>query len=181
VVLLAALSVGGCGSDEYEGSPAPDYGSMLAGSPPRLAAIHDQADELLPGGLDAYDARIAELKGFPVVVNVWASWCGPCRSEFPLLQQASAERGKEVAFLGVNSDDDEDAAETFLSMNGLSYPSYLDPDKRIANDIGATHGFPATAFYDADGELTMVKHGEFRDQEELDRYIQDYAVAGRPG
>lgn len=177
--LLAGAVFSGCGDSSDDVSPPPDYAKKLAGSPAPLAALHDQSDQLLPGGLDAYNERITALKGFPIVVNVWASWCGPCRSEFPLLQQASAEMGREVAFLGVNSSDADDAATTFLSTHSVPYPSYVDPDADIADDLGVTHGFPGTAFYGADGKLNYVKHGEFHDQAELDSFIEKYAVAGQ--
>src|SRR3954454_6365362 len=101
---VAALAAAGCGTStegDY-GGKHPDYEKALAGSPAPLAALHMQADQLLPGGLDAYERRIASLKGYPAVVNVWASWCGPCRFEFPTLQKLSAEYGKRVAFLGVD-------------------------------------------------------------------------------
>ena len=72
------------------------------------------------------------MKGYPVVVNQWASWCGPCRAEFPWFQNASAKYGKKVAFLGVDSQDSDDAAKTFLGEYPVPYPSYTDPDKEIA-------------------------------------------------
>src|SRR5262249_11623599 len=125
---LAAVLGGGCGSSEggdYGGSH-PNYAKALAGSPPPLAPPPKQANGLLPGGTDASEARLAGLRGYPVVVNVWASWCGPCREEFPVLQKLSARYGKKVAFLGVNSQDSEDAAATFLREAPLSYPSYTD-------------------------------------------------------
>lgn len=175
---LAGLAVTGCGSGEEDAPPAPDYAKELAGSPAPLAALHDQADELLPGGTDAFNERIGELEGFPAVVNIWASWCAPCRAEFPHFQQVSAEMGKEIAFLGVNSQDDDEAARNFLSTHPVPYPSYVDRDKKIANELGATHGLPATAFFDAEGELTYVKHGEFRDQADLEQHIGEYATGG---
>ncbi|MCB0868760.1 MAG: TlpA family protein disulfide reductase [Solirubrobacterales bacterium] len=173
---LAAVIATGCGPGDEEAVPAPDYAKKLAGSPPPLADLHAESDELLSGGVDAFNGQLAELKGFPVGVNVWASWCVPCRNEFPLFQSASARMGRNVAFLGVNSNDDEDAAATFLSTHSVPYPSFSDPDQSIAKAVGASHGIPATAFYNADGEQTIVKHGEFRDQAELDQYIRQYAT-----
>src|SRR5262245_46238716 len=70
----------------------------LGGAPPQLAALHKQANDLLPGGRPGLKSRLRELRGHPVVVNVWGSWCGPCRVELPILQRASLDWGKQVAF-----------------------------------------------------------------------------------
>ncbi|MET0558258.1 MAG: TlpA disulfide reductase family protein [Solirubrobacterales bacterium] len=175
---LIALLVAGCGSsqsDDY-GGEHPDYARALAGSPPALAALHKQANELIPGGNGAYEGRIAALRGYPVVANVWASWCGPCRFEFPTLQKLSARYGKRVAFLGINSEDSDDAAATFLREAPLSYPSYTDPDKEIANSIGASIGFPDTAFYDRSGELVHLKQGPYSHESELEADVRRYAL-----
>ena len=176
--LHAGLVLGGCGEDGDEPSPAPDYAKKLAGAPPKLASIHEQANELLAGGQDAFDDRMSSLQGYPAVVNVWASWCGPCRAEFPVFQQTAAAMGKEVAFLGVNSEDNDDAADTFLSTHQVPYPSYVDSDGSIADSLKATHGYPATAFFDPDGELSYTHSGPFQSQEDLEQAIRTYAYGG---
>jgi thiol-disulfide isomerase/thioredoxin len=177
---LAAALTAGCGSapgGDYGGSH-PDYAKALAGSPPPLAALHRQADRLLPGGNAAYEKRLAGLRGYPIVVNVWASWCGPCREEFPILQKLSAHLGKKVAFLGVNSQDADDAAATFLREAPLSYPSYTDPHKEIVDAIGPFLGYPETAFYDRSGKLAYLKHGPYSHPSELEEDVHRYALGG---
>jgi thiol-disulfide isomerase/thioredoxin len=176
----AALSLlgGGCGTSsggDY-GGRHPDYGRALAGSPAPLAALHAQADELLPGGTDAFERRISQLRGYPVVVNVWASWCGPCRFEFPVLQKLAARYGKRVAFLGVDSQDSEDAAATFLGEAPVPYPSYTDPDKTIAESIDVKAGLPGTVFFDPAGEPVYRKLGPYAHDSELEADVRRYAL-----
>lgn len=182
----AALAAGGCGDggEDGSGSGHPDYERALAGAPAPLAALYEQANRLLPGGVDAYEARIAALRGHPAVVNVWASWCGPCRFEFPYFQHAAARYGKRVAFLGIDSQDSDDAAATFLREEPVPYPSYTDPDEEIVESIGATLGLPDTAFYDGDGRLVHLKQGPYDDAAELRADIERYALdagGGRGG
>ena len=178
LVLALSLAWAGCGSSGGGGggNGHPDYATTLAGSPPPLAALHAQAGKLLPGGKSAYEKRIASLRGYPVVANVWASWCGPCRFEFPVLQRLSARYGKRVAFVGINSKDSDDAASTFLAEEPVPYPSYTDPDEKIANSIGATIGLPDTAFYDASGKLVYLKQGPYADESDLEADIRRYAL-----
>lgn len=179
-VALTALICSGCGSSDDEGSGGshPNYAKALAGAPAPLAALHDQANALLPGGIDAYEKRIGRLRGYPVVVNVWASWCGPCREEFPILQELSARYGKKVAFFGVNSEDSDDAAATYLREEPVPYPSYSDPDKDILDSMGGYGGLPDTAFYDRAGELVYLKQGPYRDHSELEADVRRYALNG---
>jgi cytochrome c biogenesis protein CcmG, thiol:disulfide interchange protein DsbE len=176
---VAVVLCGGCGNDDGSGSGGshPDYAKALAGSPPPLAALHEQANELLPGGTEAYEGRIDDLRGYPVVVNFWASWCGPCRFEFPVLQKLSARYGKKVAFLGVNSEDSEDAAATYLREEPVPYPSYSDPGKDILDSAGATFGgLPDTAFYDRAGKLLYLKQGPYSENSELEADVRHYAL-----
>jgi cytochrome c biogenesis protein CcmG, thiol:disulfide interchange protein DsbE len=178
--LLALLGATGCGSSsggDY-GGEHPDYEKALAGAPAPLAALHAQSDRLIDGGTAAYEKRIAALKGFPVVANVWASWCGPCRQEFPVLQRLSARYGKRVAFLGINSQDSDDAASTYLEQAPVPYPSYTDPDGELADSLGTTIGLPDTAFYGRDGELLYLKQGPYADEAELEEDLVRYALKG---
>lgn len=177
-VAVAGLVAVGCGADsggDY-GGQHPNYAKALAGAPAPLAALYKEGNRLLPGGSSAFERRIAALEGYPVVVNVWASWCGPCRFEFPTLQKVSAAYGTKVAFLGVNSQDSDAAAETFLEEAPLPYPSYTDGDQQIAHAIGTGSGLPDTAFYDRSGSLCYLKIGVFPKQSELAAYVKRFAL-----
>lgn len=177
ILALAIFLGAGCGGSEGElDGSHPDYAKALAGSPPPLAALYKQGNELLDGGKDAYEKRIASLHGYPVVANVWASWCGPCRQEFPVLQKLSARYGKQVAFLGVNSEDSTDAAATFLGEVPVPYPSYTETGKDILYSIGGAGGFPDTAFYDRSGKLVNLHQGPYREESELEADVRRYAL-----
>lgn len=176
---LCAALLGACG----EGAPAPaggaPEGSRSSGGPgkaPRpLAELQAEKNQLLDGGAAAFEARLEELDGHPVVVNKWASWCGPCRAEFPFFQRQAAERGDDVAFIGVNSSDNDADAAAFLEESPVPYPSYTDPDLEVAQVFNAVAAFPTTAFYDSDGELAYVKQGGYSDEESLVQDIERYA------
>lgn len=170
------LILSGCGDGADSAGPPPDYDKALAGAPPPLAALYTQANELLPGGVEAYERRIAALRGYPVVVNAWGSWCGPCRFEFPHFQQAAAKYGKRVAFLGVDNQDSDDLASSFLRDEPVPYPSYTDPDGEILESFGGRGGLPETAFYDRRGELVFLKIGPYDDEAELRADVERYAL-----
>lgn len=176
-LVVWGISSGGGSVDAGAGNPqsaATDYEKALAGAPPALARLYANGDELIDGGADELHSQLAALDGHPAVVNVWASWCGPCRLEFPAFQKVSAERGDEVAFIGVDTDDSDAAARTFLEELPLPYPSVTDPDQQLKREY-ELRGYPATAFYDAGGELRYVKQGPYTSVGELEADIDKYA------
>jgi cytochrome c biogenesis protein CcmG/thiol:disulfide interchange protein DsbE len=182
IAAVAALTVWGVASggnsvDPGSGNPesaAVDYTKALKDAPPKLATLYANGDELIPGGVDELHSQVAQLKGYPVVVNVWANWCGPCRFEFPRFQEASADRGDEVAFVGVDAEDTDAAAENFLGEFPLPYPSVTDPDNQVKAEYGI-RGFPATLFFDSDGKLVHLKQGPYSTLDELNTDLDRYA------
>ncbi len=180
VLCLAATALAGllsaCGTSSGTGSAShPDYRAALRGAPAPLAAIYRQGDRLLPGGTDAYEARLRRLSGYPVVVNDWASWCEPCRREIPLFGRAAVRFGKRVAFLGVDAEDSPAAARTFLRERPLPYPSFSDHSSEIAATQGGVGGYPRTAFYDRRGKLVHLKQGPYTSGAELAADVRRYA------
>ena len=133
----------------------------LAGSPPPLAALHAHANELIKISPAGFTRLLASLHGYAVVVNKWASWCGYCTTEFPVLQQVSARLGKRVAFIGLDAGDTPGPAHRFLAGHPVSYPSYEDPNESIADTIELAANYPMTAFFYPSGKLSFVHQGPY--------------------
>jgi cytochrome c biogenesis protein CcmG, thiol:disulfide interchange protein DsbE len=177
VIGLSQTGGGGGGQGKSAGGACGSVPASLKGAPAPLASLHEQGCDLLGGGPDAYKARLAALKGHPVVVNQWASWCGPCRAEFPHFQRLSVSLGKRVAFMGIDSMDNDGDATAFLKRYPLPYPSYKDGDGKVAQVFNGVGPLPKTVFYDASGKLKYIHVGQYRDQATLRRDIRRYAGA----
>jgi len=170
----AAVTLAACGADET--------GTARSGAAPSgrdaLPSLRRQANELLGGGPEAFRARLAGLRGHPVVVNQWASWCGPCRYEFPFFASLARRYEGRVAFLGVNSQDSTDAAEAFLKRYPVPFPHFADPDGKVARVLRGGRAFPTTAYYAANGKLVFTHAGGYATEAKLDEDIGRYAVGG---
>jgi cytochrome c biogenesis protein CcmG, thiol:disulfide interchange protein DsbE len=175
---LMAVLAAGCGSQGPDSAAVSvqDYERALSGAPPPLRRLYSEPGVLLDGGKTAFERRIAELRGHPVVVNKWASWCGPCRFEFPFFQRQVKKRGTRVAFLAVDGLDAKDDAAKFLEKYPVPYPSYFDPDGDIAKQLGGRQGFPTTAFFDPRGDLVYLKQGGYASEAALADDIAQYAL-----
>lgn len=182
VMLVCAIALvvvaAGCGSDEPRSTATQaDFARALAGAPAPLARLYRHEGALVGGGTDAFRRQLADLRGYPVVVNKWASWCGPCRHEFPFFQRQVMKRGKQVAFLAVNSEDAREPAQKFLEEIPVPYPSFLDPDSDIAALLGLERNFPITTFYDRKGERIYTKPGGYASEAALADDVREYAIA----
>ena len=150
----------------------------LAGSPTPLAALHAQASRLL-GGESALAARIRALRGYPIVINIWASWCDPCRAEFGVFARASVLYGKRVAFLGADYSDTPSSAQPFLAQHRVSYPSYQAGDGQLgALAPGGINNLPMTVILGRSGSVVHTNLGPYLTQAALDQDIDTYALKG---
>lgn len=160
----------GCGSSSPKAS-AP------ASRPLALGQLDRQSGRLLGGGPAAFRAQLTALRGHPVVVNQWASWCGPCRYEFPFFRRLALRYRGRVAFLGVDSQDNRGDAQAFLRAQPIPYPSFFDEDALVARSFRGGQAWPTTAFYDAAGRLTFTHPGAYASEAKLN---EDIVARARP-
>lgn len=123
-------------------------------------AIGRPAPDFTVADLDGNPIRLADLRGRPVIVNFWASWCGPCVEEFPLLNAAAAAHVDDgLVVVGIVFRDRSEAARDFMARNGGTWPSAMDPGERVATDYGIL-GAPETYFIGRDGAIVARQIGQ---------------------
>lgn len=138
------------------------WGALLLARPgvPTLVRVGDAAPVFSLADLDGNPVRLADLRGRPVIVNFWASWCGPCVQEFPLLTSAAAAHERDgLTVVGIVFQDRSEAARAFLARMGASWPAAMDPGDAIANRFGII-GPPDTFFIDRDGVVVGRQIGQ---------------------
>ncbi|MEA2190169.1 MAG: cytochrome c biosis protein CcmG, thiol:disulfide interchange protein DsbE [Solirubrobacteraceae bacterium] len=185
--LVLALVLAACGDsgDAATTTPRPAAASSkavaarLAEAPAALRTNAADADTLAGEGVDALRKRVVRLRGHALIVNQWASWCAPCRAEFPLLADAVAEHGDEVAFLGIDFMDDRGAAADFMRESPPGFASIYDPKGEATREMGGGRGAPTTFFVAPDGTLAYKKIGAYVDAAALEADIRTYALDAR--
>ena len=135
-----------------------------ASEPPRVGAL---APDFTVSTLDGNAITLSQLRGKPVVINFFASWCAPCRLEAPHLQEAYARKSKDgLVIIGINMGEGKPQAEQFVKDYGWSFDVVLDPGQKVTQKYQLI-GLPATFFVGRDGVLKSIKVGAFISVEEL--------------
>lgn len=165
LVVLAVVAAA-CGGDDAASDEIVPSVDAEAGD--RLPAVEIVA---LDGG---GTTSLADIDG-PAVVNLWATWCAPCRREIPDFEAVHQARSDEVRFVGINIGEDADDAQAFLDEVGATYDQYLDSEGFVVTEL-KTATMPVTLVLDADGAIS-TRHLGPMDQDDLDAAI-DEALAG---
>ncbi|MEY4761076.1 MAG: hypothetical protein RLZZ200_932 [Pseudomonadota bacterium] len=130
--------------------------------PPALVQIGQVPQDVLMRGLNGPDRRLSAYRGRPLIINVWASWCGPCRAEMASLERlAWLDEAAGFAVIGISTDDDAAAARQFLSRSRTTLNHYLDHDLELESLLGANR-LPLTLLVDAEGRLRRRVYGAQR-------------------
>jgi peroxiredoxin len=109
--------------------------------------------------LDGGTFRLSEQRGKPVVLNFWATWCGPCQNELPAVQKAAAHFGNDVVFVGVDQGEKAEIVQTFVDKLGLTFTIPMDADGAVGYDYNV-QGLPTTFFIDRNGVVKSLWMGE---------------------
>jgi thiol-disulfide isomerase/thioredoxin len=150
------------------GQPTPPEGTVR---PTPSIALPPNPTALPEFNPAQFQELLARLKGKPVVVNIWASWCGPCTAEAPGLARQAREFMGKVQFLGVDIIDHVQPARAFIRRYGWPYPSVFDPSGAIRDDLGFI-GQPVTLIFDASGRKVHTRSGPIP-EEELRKTVED--------
>lgn len=163
-VLMAALAVTGCGGGRSEtvAKPSPDTRSTFFASCPLPVGPARGTPTLPAVSLSCADGsgrpvRLDRAFGHPTVINLWASWCGPCRQELPEIQRYSDEH-PDVLVLTVDTGDTREAGSSFARDAKVSLPTLFDGDKKLLSGIGRS-ALPVTLLVTAEGRLVYTYNG----------------------
>ncbi|MDQ3722326.1 MAG: TlpA family protein disulfide reductase [Actinomycetota bacterium] len=183
MTIAATLVLGACGDADRatQSDPASNttagaaaHAIDLPGGPSKaLAANAAQANEIVGEGVKDLSTRLADLRGHPVVVNQWGSWCPPCRAEFPYFAQIAAKYQDRVAFVGLDANDARDAAQQFLGEVPPGFPSIFDPDSAATRSLGGGRISPTTFFLNTSGKRVDVRLGAYANVGELEQDVRD--------
>ena len=173
LAVAAAVIIGLSQAAPQEQPPGISGETVQAEAPP-LKQLQQEAGQLQGGAAEGLNRKIEELRGYPIVINVWASWCGPCKMEAPLLRQAANQQADKVAFLGVNLKDASGPARKFIEEYRLPFPNIEDPNGEIYRKY-KLRGAPSTIFIDRQGK-SYTHTGAYPGLQELNQAIQQHAL-----
>ena len=167
VILASGSVISGCSSDS---------------APPPVVQIGSPAPDFQLQRLDGQPVSLSSLQGRPVMLNFWATWCGPCQMEIPFLQEAfEDEEWTELGLviLAVNLGEAPATVKKFMEDNGLNFPVLLDTDTSVAG-IYNVSGIPTTFFIDRNGIIKDKKMGPFPSKADLDWRLINSIVEYEP-
>jgi thiol-disulfide isomerase/thioredoxin len=184
LAIAVGLAVSACSSEAAR--PAADADTNASAAAPTevsdceaFAADGASADDGLPalrlpclaGGPDV---SLGDLGARPVLVNLWASWCAPCREEMPLIEDAYARSGDRLGFLGVNTEDPRSAAVSLLADLDVTFAHVVDREGRLLADLGLP-GLPVTLAVASDGRVIDRQVGQLS-AARLDEMVAELAT-----
>lgn len=173
-LFFAMLIVFGCQQSSITDTTTPTTTSPTTTSP-TTHVVGNQVGNIAPDfqlqDIEGNTITLSSLRGSPVVLNFWATWCGPCRHEMPFLQQIYDEwLGQGLVLLAINLRETPSEVRQFMQDNGLFFPALLDANSAISLEYEVT-GIPVTFFIDKDGIIQAKRLGSFSSVAEIEDYL----------
>lgn len=154
-----------------------------ASATPGEVAVGERLPEAQLNALVGSSGKLSSFRGKPLLINVWASWCGPCRAEMGSIERLSQRyRGKGFNVVGISTDDDIAAAARFVKVSGVSFPNYIDRDLILENMLGADR-LPLTVLVDDKGRVIKKIAGsrEWDSPEAINLLTQAFRLKSNKG
>jgi peroxiredoxin len=136
--------------------------------------LHSNSPEFSLYSLEGDHIKLSDDAGIPVIINFWATWCGPCVIEMPLLQERYDHFKPNLAVLAVNAGESKESVRKFITENNLTFPVLIDPTRSVQK-LYQVRAYPTTYFIDGDGTIQAVHIGVLS-QDELDKYLSEIGV-----
>ena len=171
-MLVLGLVTGGCSGESNSEGPALGRITGLSTEPGQSPQKGKPAPDFQFEDPDGQATSLSNLQGKAVLLNFWASWCGPCIHEMPFLQQIYDEwTDKEVVILTIDVGESSSTAKRFLQSRGFSFPVLLDTKGVVAGQYNI-RGIPTTFFIDRDGIIQDMRIGAFQSKEQIEAGIK---------
>jgi peroxiredoxin len=165
IMLAAVLTMAGCSGGSGTG---------------QVLVKGGMAPDFTLRSLDGKTVSLADFRGRPVLLNFWATWCGPCRQEIPFLQEVSEDpewKDRGLMVLAVNLGESAIAVQSFVNDNGLTFTVLLDNGNEVGAQYNARY-IPTTYFIDKDGIIRNIKVGAFAAKSDIDQSIINMLTGG---
>ena len=162
VLLIAGLIAAALAYTFYRADSRDTAGAVRTG---------EAAPDFTVTGLDGRSVSLSDYRGKGVLLNFWASWCGPCTHEMPRMNEAYLEGVPDVEIFAVNVGESRGTANEFASQRNLAFPVLLDPSGEAARKYRVV-GLPATFLIDADGKIAGVRPGELTSSSEVKKLLE---------
>jgi peroxiredoxin len=179
-ILLAGLLIGlGLGAGILGmtgagGEAIADFLRVSGESISIMPEVNDPAPDFELENLSGEIVRLSDYRGSPVLLNFWATWCGPCRVEMPVFQQYQDEPGSDLVVLAVNFDEPARDVQAFVDEFGLSFPVLLDPGAKV-NNLYRVRSYPTTLFIDPEGVIRYRHFGAISERQ-IEQYLGELGV-----
>jgi peroxiredoxin len=159
------------------GGLIPEAGSQAVATPAPAPVVGAPAPDFSLQDLSGNAVTLSSFKGQVVLINFWATWCGPCRIEMPAIEQRyAAHKDRGFVVLAVNLDEPQADVSAFAESFGLTFPVLLDPGARV-NDLYRVRGYPTTLIVDREGMIAKLHIGAMTEGQ-LDGYLAPFGLGG---